>query len=75
MENLKEWEHLSDIELPKVEEHGAVALLIGQDNPDTLIPIDIRKGRQGVPYALKTLLGWTHNGPLGDTCHHHALAN
>ena len=65
-EDLNGWEHLRDVEIPKVDA-DKVTLLIGQDVPEALIPIDLRRGKPGDPYATKTALGWTLNGPLGGT--------
>lgn len=47
--------------------HGPkeVDLLIGQDVPQALLPLEIRRGRYGEPFAVRTTLGWTINGPLG----------
>ena len=56
------WPHLNDIRLPEIT-HGGVTLLIGQDVPDALVPLEIRRGQKGQPYATRTLLGWTLNGP------------
>ena len=40
------------------------------DNPDALMPLEVRRGSKGAPYATKTVLGWTLNGPLGMTGKH-----
>ncbi|XP_071837463.1 uncharacterized protein [Apostichopus japonicus] len=42
-----------------------VELLIGQDVPEALVPIEVRKGKTGDPYAIRTQLGWAVSGPLG----------
>ena len=39
-------------------------LLMGQDYPDALVPLTTMPGRKGEPYAVKTRLGWTVNGPV-----------
>ncbi|XP_042206955.1 uncharacterized protein LOC121855857 [Homarus americanus] len=39
-------------------------LLIGQDCPDALTPLECRTGPDGAPFAIRTRLGWTINGPL-----------
>ena len=39
-------------------------LLIGQDYPDALVPLATMPGAKGEPYAIKTRLGWTVNGPV-----------
>ena len=38
--------------------------LASQDSSNVLIPLAIEPGRRGEPYALKTRLGWTINGPV-----------
>jgi hypothetical protein len=64
-EELEKWTHLRDIQLPEVNT-SEVHMLIGQDVPDVMIPQEIRKGNPGDPYAIRTILGWTLNGPI--TC-------
>ena len=61
-----QWPHLSDIDIPSVDVNN-VSLLIGQDAPVVLEPHEVRRGETGAPYAVKTLLGWTLNGPLSHT--------
>jgi hypothetical protein len=41
-----------------------VNLLIDQDVPQALVPLEVRKGGKREPYAVRTALGWTTNGPL-----------
>jgi hypothetical protein len=65
-ENVSNWSHLKDLNLPSIDCSPRVMLLIGQDVLEALLPIQVRKGQAGEPYATKTLLGWTLNGPLGD---------
>lgn len=62
-EDLSRWKHLKDIKLD-VLENTEVGLLIGSDKPEILQPLDVRTGEKGSPYATRTLLGWTVNGPL-----------
>jgi len=57
------WPYLKDINLPCIE--AAVDLLIGSDVPKALEPQDVKRSNDGGPYAVRTLLGWTLNGPLG----------
>ena len=49
--------------LPLFTSVGEVEILIGQDNAEALIPLDVRKGGKNEPFAVKTLLGWCINGP------------
>jgi len=66
IEDVQQWRHLQDVELPAVN-IDSVGLLIGQDAPEALIPLEIRRAEQGLdaPYATRTVLGWSLNGPLG----------
>ena len=40
-----------------------VNLLLGQDNAEALMPMEVRRGIKGEPYACRTLFGWSVNGP------------
>ena len=39
-----------------------VDLLIGQDNAEALVPLEVRRGKPGEPYAIRTLFGWCISG-------------
>ena len=39
-------------------------LLIGQDFPAVLRPLDVKCGRPNEPFAVLSILGWTLNGPV-----------
>ncbi|XP_042221460.1 uncharacterized protein LOC121865953 [Homarus americanus] len=54
--------HLREIISP-VSDVQDVDLQIGQDCPRALIPLECRTGRDGAPFAMRTQLGWTVNGP------------
>lgn len=62
-EDIKKFPHLSDLNIP-VAEHVQVDLLIGQDASQAMIPLEVRRGKPGEIYAVRTMLGWTLNGPL-----------
>ncbi|KAJ8031268.1 hypothetical protein HOLleu_27946 [Holothuria leucospilota] len=63
------------MKVPQVS-HSGVTLLIGQDVPDALVPLEVRNGRYGKPYATRTVLGWTLNGPLrGDNSDEPVVCN
>ena len=47
------WPHLRDLLLPRVDKSG-VSVLIGQDVPEGLWPLELRKGQEGQPYAIRT---------------------
>ncbi|XP_015747596.1 PREDICTED: uncharacterized protein LOC107327368 [Acropora digitifera] len=62
-EDIDRWPHLNGVEVPAID--AEIGLLIGSNVPQVLQPREIRVGEHGGPYATKTLLGWTVNGPLG----------
>jgi len=49
-----------------VVEADTMGLLIGQDTPEALMPLEVRRAEPGssAPYATRTRFGWTLNGPL-----------
>ena len=59
------WPHLRprDLHLPRVDKSG-VSILINQNVPEALWPLERRKGQEGQRYATSTRLGWSLNGPL-----------
>ncbi len=63
--DLRRWDHFKDLDLPQVHE-SKVTILTGQDIPQALMPLEVRQGAPGEPYAIRTALGWTLNGPIVD---------
>jgi hypothetical protein len=53
----------------------SAGLLIGCDVPEVLEPIEIRRSKDGGPYATKTIFGWVVNGPLGRNSSTEHIAN
>ena len=64
-EDVKRWQNLDGITLPGRIPNGEVTLLIDVDVPEALQPEEVRKSNDGGPYAIKTVFGWTLNGPIG----------
>ena len=62
-QHVERWAHLDGIYMPKVE--AQVGLLIGNDNLKALEPREIKQSRRKGPFAVRTVFGWTINGPLG----------
>jgi len=60
---VERWFSLKDVNLPCID--ADIELLIGSDAPKLLEPHEVQGGENGGPYAVRTLLGWTINGPLG----------
>ena len=65
-EDVKRWPHLRGIEFPKLD-GKAIEILIGNDVPEAHWVFEQRRGRRKQPYAVRTPLGWTLIGPLGQT--------
>ena len=61
-EDVYQWEHLRNLTLPEID--SEVELLLGCDVPAALEPWDVINSENDGPYAVRTRLGWTINGPL-----------
>ena len=59
--NAKMYAHLADLPIAPGNKH--VDILIGQDYAEALIPLEVRQGSRGEPFAVRTKLGWSVNGP------------
>lgn len=61
--DIRNWPNLKNPRLPQVDKSG-VSILISQDFPEVLWPLELQKGKEGQPYDTRTRLGWSLNGPL-----------
>ena len=59
--DLSAYPHLSDIPISPVHPPAKVDLLIGQDNSETLVPLQVLKGNPGGPFAVFTEFGYSLN--------------
>lgn len=59
-EHLQSYPHISELSLARSSQ---VDLIIGLDHSELLVPLETRTGASGEPYACRTILGWTVNGP------------
>ena len=57
------WPHLSDLELTEVA-GTQVTLLLGNDVPELIVPLETRHGPKGSPIGVRTRIGWTVTGHL-----------
>ena len=57
--DLSAYPHLSDIPISPVHPPANVDLLIGQDNSEALVPLQVLKGNPGDPFSVLTKFGWT----------------
>ena len=55
------YQHLQGISV--VEHIDQVDILLGQDCCQALLPLEVRTGPAGSPYAVRTMLGWYISGP------------
>ncbi len=61
-EDLQRWPHLEHVKITEID--SGVDLLIVPNVPIALEPWEVVRSMNGGPYAVKTALGWTVNGPL-----------
>ena len=59
----EKWPLLADLELTEVSV-TRVALLLGSDVPELILPLETRCGRKGSPVGVRTKLRWTVTGRL-----------
>ena len=63
-EDLKEWPYLKEVELESI--NASIGLLIDANAPRVLEPWKVINSNGNGPFAVKTMLGWVINGPLGN---------
>lgn len=61
-EDVDSWPHLKEVKLPTIQ--AEVGLLIGANVPKAMEPLQVVNSMDDGPYAVRTILGWTVNGPL-----------
>lgn len=64
--DIANWSHLKGLEFPEIDEKE-VTILIGSDIPEVFWVQEERRGRRKEPYAIRSILGWTLMGPVGNT--------
>ena len=67
LDNISSYSHLKGLNLTQCTQ---VDLLVGQGNSEALVPIEVRRGPVGAPFAVLTMMGWSLNGRviLNDPC-------
>ena len=60
--DLSAYPHLSNIPISPVHHPAKVDLLIGQDNSEALVSLQVLKGNPGDPFAVLTKFGYSLNG-------------
>ena len=65
--DLSIYPHLSDIPISPLHPPAKVDILIGQDNSEALVPLQVLKGNPGDPVSVLTKFGWTLNSVPGSS--------
>ena len=76
--DLSVYPHLSDIPTSPGHPPAKVDILIGQDNSDALVPLQVFKGNPGDPFAVLTKFGFSLSGVVPDDssdCVSHAIVS
>ena len=60
---VNQWPCLRDLSISQARASDD-KLLISQDCPQALVPLSMALGTEGEPFAVRTCLGWTVNGPI-----------
>ena len=66
--DIDQYRYLADLDLPRLSSDVRVDILIGMDNADALMPLEVKCSdkQKRQPYATCTLFGWSLNGPVGN---------
>jgi hypothetical protein len=67
-QEIKQLNHLKHLNIPWAES-DMVELLIGNNNPAALAPLDSVHGTEEQAYGFKTRLGWAIGGPVNANCY------
>ena len=73
--DLSAYPHLSDIPISSVHPPAKVDILIGQDNSEALVPLQVLKGNPGDPFCVLTKFGWTLNSVFPGSSTHCVVSN
>ena len=73
--DLSAYAHLSDIPISPVHPPAKVDILIGQDNSEALVPLQVLKGSPGDPFSVLTKFGWTLNSVVSGTSSPDCVSN
>lgn len=67
-EDVDKWPHLQEVLLSEID--AEIGLLIGTNAPKAIEPWQVIASVEDDPYAVRTRLGWTINGPLREDTGH-----
>ncbi len=58
--------HLDEVDIDPISSES-ITMLIGANVPDAVLTLDVRRGSNNQPLAVKTVFGWTLFGPAATT--------
>ena len=66
--DVEQYPYLADLDLSRLGSDFTVDFLIGMDNGDLLMSLEVRCSdkQKRQPYDTRTLFGWSLDGPVGD---------
>ena len=70
--DVSKYNHLKDLTFAHESEAD---ILIGQDNSAALVPLEVRTGPVGAPFATRTLMGWSLNGYASESVPGHSVTS
>ena len=65
-QDLQKWPHLKHVQIAEIE--SEIDLLIRTNVPKALEPWQVIRSEDNGPHTVKTMLGWTVNGPPTGDC-------
>ena len=65
LNNKSRWPHLQDIPFPDVEEKK-ISIIMGTNVPEAFIPLDVRQDGPRAPIAIRSCLGFSVLGRIGN---------
>jgi hypothetical protein len=66
LHNKSQWPHLQDIPFPNIQ-RKKISIIIGTNVPEAFIPLDVRYGGPEAPVAIRSCLGYSILGRIGNT--------
>ena len=75
--DLKKYPYLQGIPMPKIPSNAQCDVLLGMDNSDLLVPLEVRRdeSRRNPIYCTRSVFGWSINGIIGNGVPHEITSN
>ncbi|XP_072048282.1 uncharacterized protein [Amphiura filiformis] len=78
---LEKWSHLRDIKFPDLTQEPSrhcvprVSLMIGNNVPAASQPMEVKTGKMGEPFVIKSTIGWKIHGLVSEETREHLAAH